>query len=167
MVQEIVPGARTVLLDGVADPLLVAGQLADWSPRATDLPSGPLVEVPTIYDGADLAEVARHWSVGEEAAVAIHAGVEFEVAFCGFAPGFAYLTGLPPPLQVPRRSTPRPSVPAGSVALADEYCGIYPRASPGGWLLIGRTELDVWDETRRDPALLTTGTRVRFVPVRS
>jgi KipI family sensor histidine kinase inhibitor len=154
-VQEIVPGARTILLDGVADPSLVAGELAGWIRPAIPAPSGLLVEVPTVYDGADLAEVAALWGVSEDAVVAIHAEVAFEVAFCGFAPGFAYLAGLPPRCHVPRRPTPRPSVPRGSVALGGEYCGIYPRESPGGWRLA----------SRRPPALLTPGARVRFVPM--
>jgi KipI family sensor histidine kinase inhibitor len=89
--------------------------------------------------------------------------VELSVAFSGFAPGFGYLTGLPPDLHVPRRDTPRTRVPAGSLGLAGPYAGIYPRASPGGWQLIGRTELELWDAHRDPPALLAPGTRVRFV----
>jgi len=99
-----------------------------------------------------------------EEAVRLHAGADYTVAFCGFSPGFAYLTGLPAELAVPRRPSPRPLVPAGAVGLAGSYCGVYPRPSPGGWQLIGRTELRVWDATRADPALLVPGTRVHFVP---
>jgi KipI family sensor histidine kinase inhibitor len=120
------------------------------------------VEIPVVYDGVDLDAVAQRWGISAEQAVARHAGVEFVAQFCGFAPGFAYLAGLPPALRVPRRSTPRTIVPAGSVALADTWCGIYPVASPGGWQLIGRTSVTVWDPAADPPALLSPGTRVRF-----
>lgn len=93
----------------------------------------------------------------------IHVGTEFTVAFCGFAPGFGYLTGLPSRYDVPRRATPRTAVPAGSVALAGPYTGVYPRSSPGGWQLIGTTDAVLWDHTRVPAALLAPGTRVRFV----
>jgi KipI family sensor histidine kinase inhibitor len=96
---------------------------------------------------------------------AIHAAAEFCVAFCGFAPGFGYLTGLPARYDVPRRATPRTAVPAGSVALAGPYTGVYPRSSPGGWQLIGTTDAVLWDHARVPAALLAPGTRVRFVPV--
>jgi KipI family sensor histidine kinase inhibitor len=164
-VAEIVPAARTVLLDGVDRPDLVAAQFAGWRPRAVAVADGPLVEVPTVYDGADLAEVAALWGVSVEAAVRMHAEPEYRVAFCGFAPGFAYLTGLPARYAVPRRATPRTRVPPGSVALAGTYTGVYPGASPGGWQLLGRTALPLWDPTREPAALLTPGTRVRFRPV--
>jgi len=118
---------------------------------------------PIWYDGPDVAVVARHWGVAEESVVARHQATEFLVAFGGFAPGFAYLTGLPPALAVPRLDTPRTRVPAGSVGLADVYCGIYPTASPGGWLLIGHTDAVLFDPERDPPALLTPGVRVRFV----
>jgi len=95
----------------------------------------------------------------------VHAGTEFRVAFCGFAPGFGYLTGLPARCDVPRRPTPRTAVPAGSVALAGPYTGVYPRSSPGGWQLIGTTDLVLWDPARVPAALLSPGARVRFVPV--
>ena len=94
-VAEVVPAARTVLLDGVAEPEALARQFADWRPEPVAAGSGPLVRVPVVYDGADLAEVARHWGVSPAEAVRIHCGHEYRVAFCGFAPGFAYLTGLP------------------------------------------------------------------------
>ncbi len=163
--REIVPAARTVLLDGLTDPGRVASELA-----AADVPPAPpradaAVEIPIRYDGPDLAEVAALWGVPEEEAARIHAAAEFRVAFCGFAPGFGYLTGLPPRYDVPRRATPRTAVPAGSVALAGPYTGVYPRASPGGWQLIGSTEAVLWDHTRVPAALLSPGTRVRFVPV--
>ncbi|MEV6978657.1 5-oxoprolinase subunit PxpB [Kitasatospora sp. NPDC093806] len=163
-VEEIVPAARTVLLDGVTDPRGCAEVLRTARPGAAALAAGPLVEVPTVYDGADLAEIAGRWGVSPEAAVRIHSTPEYVVAFCGFAPGFGYLTGLPAGYEVPRRATPRSAVPAGSVALAGPYTGVYPHASPGGWQLLGRTTLTLWDTAREPAALLTPGTRVRFVP---
>ncbi|MFJ2868386.1 5-oxoprolinase subunit PxpB [Kitasatospora sp. NPDC087314] len=166
-VEEIVPAARTVLLDGVADVDAVAALLRTARPPAATAADGPLVEVPTVYDGADLAEVAALWGVSEEAAVRIHTGPEYVVAFCGFAPGFGYLTGLPPAYEVPRRATPRSSVPAGSVALAGRYTGVYPRSSPGGWQLLGRTGLALWDTGRDPAALLAPGVRVRFTAERA
>ncbi|MFJ5262678.1 allophanate hydrolase subunit 1 [Streptomyces sp. NPDC088387] len=164
-VREIVPAARTVLLDGLADPARLADELS-----AADVPPAPprtgeAVELPVRYDGPDLAEVAAQWGVSAREAARIHAETEFHVAFCGFAPGFGYLTGLPDRLHVPRRDTPRTSVPAGSVALAGPYTGVYPRSSPGGWQLIGTTDAVLWDHTRVPAALLSPGTRVRFVPV--
>ncbi|MER5993695.1 5-oxoprolinase subunit B family protein [Streptomyces viridosporus] len=164
-VGEIVPAARTVLLDGLSDPARLAAELT-----ARPLPPAPpgasgAVEIPVRYDGPDLADVAAHWGVPAREVARIHAGTGFRVAFCGFAPGFGYLTGLPPRYDVPRRPTPRTAVPAGSVALAGPYTGVYPRSSPGGWQLIGTTDLVLWDPARAPAALLAPGTRVRFVPV--
>ncbi|MFC1412714.1 5-oxoprolinase/urea amidolyase family protein [Streptacidiphilus sp. N1-12] len=164
-VAEVVPAARTVLLDGVEQPARVAARYRGCTPDPVPAADGPLVEVPTVYDGADLAEVAAQWGVSAEAAVRIHAEQEYRVAFCGFAPGFAYLTGLPERYAVPRRATPRTRVPAGSVALAGTYTGVYPGPSPGGWQLLGRTGLPLWDPAREPAALLVPGTRVRFRPV--
>lgn len=162
---DIVPGAQTILVDGVADQAGLAASLPDWAPSGGEASApGPIIEIPTWYDGPDVPVVARHWGVSEEAVVARHQATEFHVAFGGFAPGFAYLTGLPSALAVPRLDTPRTRVPAGSVALADTYCGIYPTASPGGWLLIGRTDAVLFDPERDPPALLAPGVRVRFVP---
>jgi KipI family sensor histidine kinase inhibitor len=163
VVREIVPAARTVLLDGLADPVglaseLTAAEVPPASPRA-----GHVVEIPVRYDGPDLADVAAHWGVPEDEVARVHAGTEFRVAFCGFAPGFGYLTGLPARYDVPRRDTPRTAVPAGSVALAGPYTGVYPRSSPGGWQLIGSTDAVLWDHRRVPAALLSPGTRVRFV----
>ncbi|GAA0808582.1 5-oxoprolinase subunit B family protein [Spirilliplanes yamanashiensis] len=161
-VTEIVPGAGTVLLDGLADPTATARLLPGWAPGPATAPApGPLVEVPAVFDGEDLGFVAGHWGVGTDAAVARLTGTELRVAFCGFAPGFAYMTGLPG--DVPRLPAPRPRVPAGAVALAGEYTGIYPAASPGGWRLVGRTAVTLFDPRREPPALLAPGTRVRLV----
>ena len=163
---EVVLGARTVLFDGVADVPALEREIGGWPPE-TMAPAAdrPLVEVPTVYDGPDLEAVARMWDTTTRDVVAIHTGHEMRVAFCGFAPGFPYCTGLPAGLRVPRLDSPRTRVPAGSVALADEYTGVYPAASPGGWRLIGRTDLVLWDPTGDQPATLAPGTRVRFVEV--
>ncbi|MFG3286635.1 5-oxoprolinase subunit PxpB [Streptomyces sp. NPDC048111] len=163
-VREIVPAARTVLLDGVADPPSLAAQLTTWHIPPLEAGDKATVEIPVRYDGPDLADVATLWGVTEEEAVRIHTTARFRVAFCGFAPGFAYLTGLGEQYAVPRRATPRTAVPAGSVALAGPYTGVYPRSSPGGWQLIGTTDAPLWDPDRTPAALLTPGTPVRFVP---
>lgn len=165
---DVVPAARTVLLDGVSDQAAVAREIRGWHvppmpPEGPDGPEGPAVEVPCRYDGEDLAAVARSWRVSEPEVARIHAAGRYRVAFCGFAPGFAYLTGLPERYAVARRPTPRTAVPAGSVALAGAYTGIYPRSSPGGWQIIGHTGLAVWDPAADPPALLAPGARVRFV----
>jgi KipI family sensor histidine kinase inhibitor len=163
--EEIVPAARTVLLDGLPDPESALVLLRRLSPVDVRDPSGaaPLVEVPVHYDGPDLGEVARQWEVDEAEVARIHGGTEFVVAFCGFAPGFAYCTGLPPERAVARRPEPRARVPAGAVALAGEFTSVYPAASPGGWQLIGSTTTAVWRPSADRPALLAPGTRVRFV----
>lgn len=163
---EIVPAATTVLLDGVPDPVATAALLAGWTPRsaATTTATTGTIQVPVTYDGEDLPAVAGHWGVDVPAVVRRLADTTFRVAFCGFAPGFAYLTGLPADLAVPRLPAPRPRVPAGSVALAGPYAGIYPTASPGGWLLVGRTPLTLFDVAADPPARLTPGTVVRLVP---
>ena len=159
---EIVPGAASVLLDGLSSPAEVVAQLPSWTPAATGrLAAGPLVDVPVEFDGEDLGFVAEHWGVSPADAVARLTRTELRVAFCGFAPGFPYLSGLASP--VPRLPAPRPRVPAGAVALAGDYAGIYPTASPGGWRLVGRTGLTLFDVRREPPALLGPGTRVRLV----
>jgi KipI family sensor histidine kinase inhibitor len=159
---EIVPGARTVLLDGV--PPDTADKIAKWGPppRAAQA-RGPLVEVPTTFDGDDLDDVAEIWRVSVEEAVKRLVETPLSVAFCGFAPGFAYLRGFPDAWSVPRLAAPRPRVPAGSVALAAGYAGIYPTASPGGWRLVGHTRSEIFSVRREHPALLTPGTRVKLV----
>jgi KipI family sensor histidine kinase inhibitor len=120
------------------------------------------VSIDVRFDGEDLAEVARLWSTDARGVVDRLVQTELHVAFCGFTPGWAYLAGLPEELAVPRRATPRPRVPAGSVGLADRYAGIYPTASPGGWHLVGHTNATLFDPDRTPPALLIPGTRVRF-----
>ncbi len=164
--RDLVPGARTVLLDGVEDLDAARTYLAGWAPsgRAEER-AQRVVELPTAYDGADLDDVARRWGMTRAEAIATHTATEFVVAFVGFAPGFAYCTGLAPELAVPRLDRPRARVPAGSVGLAGEYAGVYPSASPGGWRLLGRTDAVLWDVAREEPALLTPGTLVRFTEV--
>ena len=129
---------------------------------------GTIVEIPVAYggdDGPDLAAVAAHTGLDSEAVVRLHTTTDHVVGMIGFAPGFPYLLGLPAALEVPRRATPRTSVPAGSVAIAEHQTGIYPRSSPGGWHVIGRTPRAMFDPHRDPPALLRAGDRVRFVPV--
>jgi len=161
---DAVLGARTVLLRGVPERLraLVARITpADSTPGDEQ----PALEIPTRYDGEDLIEVAALTGLSIDEVVAAHTGSIWTVAFGGFAPGFAYLTGGDPRLTVPRRDSPRTSVPAGAVGLAGTFSGVYPRESPGGWQLIGHTALAMWDLDREPPALLHAGHRVRFVEV--
>jgi KipI family sensor histidine kinase inhibitor len=166
-VLELVPAARTLLV--VFDPaatdaqrLGAALESMEYSPGAHG--DGDAVEIRVVYDGEDLDLVAEHAGLSREEVVERHAGGAYVVAFCGFAPGFGYLTGLDERLHVPRRDSPRTRVPAGAVAVADRFTAVYPRASPGGWRLIGRTGATLWDASRDPPALLAPGTRVRFVP---
>jgi KipI family sensor histidine kinase inhibitor len=163
---DAVPGYRTVLI--VADPAQ-AGVLDDLAARLPELElpaaeavAGETVEIPVSYDGEDLPEVASLTGLEPEEVVRRHTAPEYTVAFLGFSPGFPYLVGLDPALEVPRRDTPRTSIPAGSVGLAGNQTGIYPTASPGGWQLIGHTEVTLFDPTRDPPALLAPGTRLRF-----
>ncbi|MEO3774452.1 allophanate hydrolase subunit 1 [Micromonospora sp. B9E7] len=144
---------------------------ADVDPTATDHDAvakaadrdAREVVVPVSFDGPDLPAVAEHWNVDVPAVLRRLTGTRFRVAFCGFAPGFPYLTGLPAELALPRLATPRPRVPAGSVALAGPYAGIYPGTSPGGWQLVGRTDLVLFDVHADPPARLGPGTSVRMV----
>ncbi len=165
-VVDVVPAARTVLL--VTDPAVttlaaVEQAVRQTRPRTDRSGREDLVELPVVYDGADLADVAGLLEVEPAEVVRRHTGAEWTVAFCGFAPGFGYLTQDGGGWDVPRRSTPRTKVPPGSVALAGEFSGVYPRESPGGWQLIGRTDVAVFDLGRDPAALLRPGVRVRFV----
>ena len=167
-VVEAVPAARTVLVRSRPAELAdVRARLAGWVAAAVDAPvlAARDVILDVVYDGADLAETAAEVGLDADGLVRAHCAGEYEVAFCGFAPGFAYLSGLDPALHVPRRAEPRTRVPAGSVAIAGEFAGVYPRSSPGGWRLLGRTDAALWDVDRDPPALLVPGTRVRFRPV--
>ncbi len=163
-VLEAVPGATTVLVHhtAAADRPALARRIAELEPAARTDDASTLLVIDVRYDGADLDDVADLAGLSREEVVARHQGSTFEVAFCGFSPGFAYLAGLDPRLVVPRLATPRTSVPAGAVAVADTWSAVYPRKSPGGWRLLGTTDALLWDESRTPPALLATGTRVRF-----
>lgn len=153
-------GARTVLLRG--QPAELRRLVEEAQPAPVDRAAGEPVRIPVTYDGPDLAEVAAHTGLSPAEVVAAHTGTPWTVAFAGFAPGFAYLTGGDPRLHVPRRDTPRPRVEAGAVGLAGEFSGVYPRASPGGWQLLGRTTRAMWDLDRDPPALLVPGSTVWF-----
>ena len=165
-VHELVPAARTLLIHfdrhQTSAPALrrAIEALPLERQQAGD---GARIEIPVRYDGADLAEVAALLGVSVAELIARHTGQDYTVAFCGFAPGFAYLAGGHPSLDVPRRATPRTKVPAGSVALAGTFAAVYPNATPGGWQLLGTTELPMWDLAREPPALLQPGMRVRFL----
>ena len=161
---EVVPGATTVLFEGVRGPRPAdvaaervvlrrgAGRGRTHRPRRSDL---------RRRRPRRRGRTLGHRAVGVADRLA---GIELVSAFCGFAPGFAYLSGLPPELAVPRLETPRSEVPAGAVALADRWCGVYPTTSPGGWRLLGHTTATLWDVSSDRPALLAPGTRVRLVP---
>lgn len=166
-VEDVVPAARTILLrvDPAVLPLPAAQRwLADTVPVPRARARGDLVRIPVRYDGPDLGETAELLNLTPNELVARHTGATWTSGFLGFAPGFAYLV-TDADLAVPRLPTSRPRVPAGSVALAGPYSAVYPRESPGGWRLIGTTDAALWDETRRAPALLPPGTRVRFEAV--
>ncbi|MEV3903453.1 MULTISPECIES: 5-oxoprolinase subunit B family protein [unclassified Mycobacterium] len=171
-VLDVVPGARTVLVT-LAGPRYQAPtrqrlstirpDQSDAADSSADRQADVVIEV--VYDGADLEEVARLTGLDPAQVVAAHTGTLWRVGFSGFAPGFAYLVGGDDRLHVPRRDEPRTKVPAGSVGLAGEFSGVYPRQSPGGWQLIGRTadgQAALWDITRDEPALLTPGKWVQF-----
>ena len=172
-VVDIAPTFNTVAV--VFDPcstdpgMLGAAILSRLCALESDAPpQGRIVEIPVAYggdDGPDLAAVAAHAHLDPEEVVRLHTTADHVVGMIGFAPGFPYLLGLPAALAIPRRATPRTRVPAGSVAIAERQTGIYPRTSPGGWHVIGRTPRAMFDADRDPPALLRAGDLVRFVPV--
>jgi KipI family sensor histidine kinase inhibitor len=179
-VRDVVPGMRDLLVH--VDPLrceirqvesVVRAAMAaaddhqDTRPPVDRDVDDAIIELPVTYGGAsgpDLEHVAAACGLDVEEACRRHAAVEYVVCFVGFLPGFPYLGLLDASLRLPRRATPRTRVPAGSVAIAGEYTGIYPAASPGGWHLIGRTDVTLFDVAAEPPARLAPGTRVRFVP---
>jgi KipI family sensor histidine kinase inhibitor len=171
-VRAVVPAARTVLVEFDPDAIATA-DLRAWIERCLAVPAGPAssggveppVELAVHYDGADLDAVARQCGLPVAEVIRRHSAAEYTVQFCGFAPGFSYLSGLDPALRLPRLASPRPAVPAGSVAIAGEFTGVYPRSSPGGWLLLGRTDAVLFDLDRQPPTLLRPGTAVRLRPV--
>lgn len=163
---DVVPGAHTVLV--TTSPGTDLGRL-DALLRDLALPetyeaSGEPLSVPVVYDGEDLDEVAALTGLDRQEVVSRHVASSYVVAYLGFSPGFGYLTGLDESLHVPRRDSPRTAVPAGSVAIAGPYGAVYPSRSPGGWRLLGRTTVRMWDAGREPPSLLQPGTQVRFVP---
>jgi KipI family sensor histidine kinase inhibitor len=159
---DLVPAARTILVTTTGRTVdEVERWLLTTPPVSTNVPS-ELVTIDVRYDGADLAAVAAQCDVSTDALIALHSGATYTCAFCGFLPGFSYLVGLDPRLQLPRRTTPRTRVPAGSVAIAAEFTAVYPSASPGGWHLLGTTDAAMWDDDRDPPALVPPGARVRF-----
>ncbi|MBB5015794.1 5-oxoprolinase subunit PxpB [Rehaibacterium terrae] len=180
---DLVPAYATLALYldtaafGPAEPPLAAAErwlrarlatLADHTDDPAATPSARSIEIPVRYggeDGPDLDAVARDSGLSPDEVVARHTAGDYHVALLGFAPGFPYLLGLDPMLALPRLATPRQRVPAGSVAIGGAQTGIYPRESPGGWRIIGRTPLVLFDPLRDPPALLAPGDRVRFVAV--
>jgi KipI family sensor histidine kinase inhibitor len=161
---DVVPGAETVLV--TASPGTDLGRLGallgELTLPETSATGGEPLRVPVVYDGADVDEVASLTGMRREEVIERHRGGEYVVAYLGFSPGFAYLTGLDESLHVSRRDSPRTAVPAGSVAIAGPYGAIYPSSSPGGWRLLGHTSVRLWDPDRDPPSLLQPGTRVRF-----
>ncbi len=177
-IDELVPAARTLLvrfepsrIDAARIAAMISAATTDLITNGTsagvarDKPTA-VIRLPVRYDGPDLDAVAEAAGCSMAEVIARHTAAEYLVAFCGFAPGFAYLSGLDPRLRMPRLNTPRAAVPAGSVAIAGDYSAAYPRASPGGWQLIGVTDAPLWDVNRPAPALLTPGARVRFEATR-
>lgn len=163
-VDDIVPGVCTVFVIGAPAAL---ERLADALPTAAlasaSSAPGRRVVVPVRYDGADLADVAERSGLSVRDVVRLHSGAEYRVDFFGFAPGFAFLSGLPALLRLPRRDSPRTRVPEGSVAIANEYTAVYPSASPGGWHLIGtRTGPALWDAHAAQPNAIDVGDLVVF-----
>jgi len=167
-VVDLVPAARTVLIrldPAVTSPAAVEKATAGLTLDGTRRTGRGTVEIPVRYDGPDLAEVAEHTGLSPDEVIALHTGARWTVAFAGFVPGFGYLTGGDPRLDVPRRDSPRTRIPAGSVGLAGRFSGVYPSDSPGGWQLIGSTTRRMWDLDRPEPALLVPGVEVIFKAV--
>ena len=163
-VVELVPAARTVLVEvrSGGDLGAVRAAVAEVDPAVSRGAAGARHTIPVIYDGEDLTLVAETAGLSADEIVELHTGAEYTVDFCGFAPGFGYLSGLPEPLRQPRLESARSAVPAGSVGVADVYSCVYPRRSPGGWRLIGRTDVVMFDPAADPPARLSPGDRVRF-----
>jgi KipI family sensor histidine kinase inhibitor len=169
-VGEVVPGMNNLTLitrRPVADFDTLAERIGQAWPKLTGSgTAGRTVEIPVVYggrDGPDLQAVARHAGMSVDEVVQRHSDGEYVVYFIGFMPGFAYMGGLAPELAMPRLTTPRVSIPAGSVGIGGEQTGIYPLASPGGWQLLGRTSLALFDPAQHPPTLLRPGDRVRFI----
>ncbi|OWY29590.1 5-oxoprolinase subunit PxpB [Herbaspirillum robiniae] len=169
-VGEVVPGMNNLTLitrRPVVDLDALARRIDQVWPKLSGAASeGRTVEIPVVYGGAggpDLDAVARHTKLSTDEVIRRHSAGEYVVYFIGFMPGFAYMGGLAPELATPRHTTPRMAIPAGSVGIGGEQTGIYPMASPGGWQLLGRTALPLFDPAQEPPTLLRPGDRVRFV----
>ena len=165
-VLEVVPAARTLLIRTMPSAIRALRERLPALASGLDLAAekaAPEVELAVHYDGPDLTATAAGLGIDTAELVRRHVAGAYTVAFCGFVPGFAYLNGLDATLHVPRLAEPRTRVPAGAVGIAGEFTGVYPRESPGGWRLLGRTAAVLWDLARNPPALLVPGTRVRFV----
>lgn len=165
-IKEMIPAARTVLISFApheTSAAVLAGQISQFHLNTEARQAGPCVEVPVDYNGEDLLEVADLTGLTMAEIIRRHTECDYIVAFCGFAPGFGYLTGGDPALRVPRRTTPRTRIPAGAVGLAGEFTGVYPQASPGGWQIIGTTPVKMWDLARTPPAFFQPGYQVRFI----
>lgn len=168
-IDKVVAGHETVLISwepGRRPPPDLAARLEALLAGPSGTGEVRTITVPVVYDGPDLAAVAEACGISQEAFVERHLQSEFEVAFIGFAPGFAYLVGGDPGLRPPRQVEPRTRVPAGALAIAGEYTAIYPRESPGGWNLIGRGLVEPFDLSREPPALMRTGMHVRLEAAR-
>lgn len=168
-VRDLVPGADSLLIVFEEPPL--ASDLASLA-RLLEEPLAPppsaeagatVHRIPVVYDGPDLDRVARHAGIAVDEVIRMHAAADYRVAFVGFQPGFAYLSGLPPRLRTPRLDSPRPRVPAGSLGIGGEWTGFYPFATPGGWNLVGRTDFVLFDPQRSPPVRLAPGDLVRMV----
>lgn len=165
-VVELVPAGRTVLLTAT-DPAARSAAVAtceSWVPGTNASAAGEAHEIPVVYSGPDLEDVARQLGGSTSDVIRLHSEQTYRVAFMGFSPGFGYLVGLPGELRLPRRSDPRQAVPPRSVAVAGEFTAVYPRTSPGGWNLIGHATGPLWDDSWERPNLLAPGDTVRFVP---
>jgi 5-oxoprolinase (ATP-hydrolysing) subunit B len=162
-IHDIVPAERTVLVECARERWEQVGvRLDDVTVVHTEAAPSGTVTIDVVYDGADLDSVALATGLTVDDVIERHADAAYTVAFCGFSPGFGYMTGLDPSLHLDRRATPRTRVPAGAVAIAAAYTSVYPSPSPGGWHLLGRTSASLWDTDRPEPALLAPGVAVRF-----
>jgi len=162
-VQDVIPAESSIVVICQLDESAAVGErLDELEPTVAGADDGELFVIDVVYDGDDLGAIADATGLSIDEVVARHRNGSYRVAFCGFSPGFGYLTGLDPVLHVPRRNTPRTRVPAGAVAIAAGYSAVYPAASPGGWHLIGTTRATLWDTNSHPPAALWPGRAVRF-----
>ncbi len=167
-VVDVVPGAASLLVrfdPTIGDAATVANWMRALIPAAVSAGMAQMIQLDVVYDGSDLGQVAALCDMSIDDVIDRHVSADYVVAFCGFTPGFAYLTGLDPTLHLPRLATPRHAVPAGSVAIAAQYSAVYPRSSPGGWHLVGSCDAVLFDPDHTPPALLTPGTHVKFRPL--